>query len=393
MKTGDPGPGGLARQVAVVRAEPGADRAGRWTSAARTAPIVGLDLDLPLPARARELDRGRHHRDPQEHRGRARARPAEAAIGRHRELRLHRRPAGDQAHGARLPGGALQAEKLRELAEARRVRRRRLEGDLPSSGWPGHLHRRGARRAGPRRRGARDPDGGAGLRARAGARSCRTRQRAWLLQHAGSDEQQRALAAGIATGEERGTVGVRRERRARAGAGRGGGRRDRAAATRDGGRWSRPRATRDRAVDTIDPRAALARVPAAGGEALPGDDASARARPRSRARWPPSWSGVAQRAMEMAVEYAKDRKQFGRPIGAYQAVSHRCAQMLLETEGARSAVLLRGLDRRPRARVAPARGVDGEGLRVGRRLAGDARRRCRCTAGSASPGSTTCTSS
>jgi alkylation response protein AidB-like acyl-CoA dehydrogenase len=47
--------------------------------------------------------------------------------------------------------------------------------------------------------------------------------------------------------------------------------------------------------------------------------------------------GVAQRAMEMAVEYAKDRKQFDTPIGAFQAVSHRCAQMLLETEGARSA--------------------------------------------------------
>jgi alkylation response protein AidB-like acyl-CoA dehydrogenase len=46
--------------------------------------------------------------------------------------------------------------------------------------------------------------------------------------------------------------------------------------------------------------------------------------------------GVAQRTMEMAVEYAKDRKQFDRPIGAYQAVAHRCAQMLLETEGARS---------------------------------------------------------
>jgi alkylation response protein AidB-like acyl-CoA dehydrogenase len=47
--------------------------------------------------------------------------------------------------------------------------------------------------------------------------------------------------------------------------------------------------------------------------------------------------GVAQRAMEMAVEYAKDRKQFEIPIGSFQAVSHRCAQMLLETEGARSA--------------------------------------------------------
>ena len=47
-------------------------------------------------------------------------------------------------------------------------------------------------------------------------------------------------------------------------------------------------------------------------------------------------TGVAQRALDMAVEYAKDRKQFDRPIGAYQAISHRCAQMLLEVEGARS---------------------------------------------------------
>jgi len=49
-------------------------------------------------------------------------------------------------------------------------------------------------------------------------------------------------------------------------------------------------------------------------------------------------TGVAQRSLEMAVEYAKERQQFGRPIGAYQAVSHRCAQMLLETENSRSAV-------------------------------------------------------
>ena len=46
--------------------------------------------------------------------------------------------------------------------------------------------------------------------------------------------------------------------------------------------------------------------------------------------------GVGQRAMEMAVTYAKDRAQFDRPIGSYQAVSHRCAQMLLEVEGSRS---------------------------------------------------------
>src|SRR3954453_15324213 len=50
-------------------------------------------------------------------------------------------------------------------------------------------------------------------------------------------------------------------------------------------------------------------------------------------------TGVAQRALEMAIEYAKERQQFGRPIGSYQAVSHRCAQMLLETENSRSATL------------------------------------------------------
>jgi alkylation response protein AidB-like acyl-CoA dehydrogenase len=49
-------------------------------------------------------------------------------------------------------------------------------------------------------------------------------------------------------------------------------------------------------------------------------------------------TGIAQRTMEMAVAYAKDRQQFGRPIGSYQAVSHRCAQMLLETENSRSVV-------------------------------------------------------
>jgi alkylation response protein AidB-like acyl-CoA dehydrogenase len=48
-------------------------------------------------------------------------------------------------------------------------------------------------------------------------------------------------------------------------------------------------------------------------------------------------TGVAQRTLDMAVAYAKERQQFGRAIGAYQAVSHRCAHMLLDTENARSA--------------------------------------------------------
>jgi alkylation response protein AidB-like acyl-CoA dehydrogenase len=47
--------------------------------------------------------------------------------------------------------------------------------------------------------------------------------------------------------------------------------------------------------------------------------------------------GVCQRALDMTLEYVKDRKQFGVPVGSFQAVSHRCAQMLLHTESARSA--------------------------------------------------------
>jgi len=49
--------------------------------------------------------------------------------------------------------------------------------------------------------------------------------------------------------------------------------------------------------------------------------------------------GGAQRALDMAVEYAKIRHQFGRPIGSFQAIKHRCADLLLEVESLRSAVL------------------------------------------------------
>jgi alkylation response protein AidB-like acyl-CoA dehydrogenase len=47
--------------------------------------------------------------------------------------------------------------------------------------------------------------------------------------------------------------------------------------------------------------------------------------------------GGAQRCLEMSTEYAKTRLQFGRPIGSFQAIKHRCADMLVETEFAKSA--------------------------------------------------------
>ena len=47
--------------------------------------------------------------------------------------------------------------------------------------------------------------------------------------------------------------------------------------------------------------------------------------------------GGAQKVLDMSVEYAKVRVQFGRPIGSFQAIKHKCADMLLEVESAKSA--------------------------------------------------------
>ncbi|HEX4012131.1 MAG TPA: acyl-CoA dehydrogenase family protein [Solirubrobacteraceae bacterium] len=82
----------------------------------------------------------------------------------------------------------------------------------------------------------------------------------------------------------------------------------------------------------IDPTRRFATVSAdADGEALAADVGD-----RVRAALAAEVVGVCQRALEMTLEYVKDRKQFGVPVGSFQAVSHRCAQMLLYTESARS---------------------------------------------------------
>jgi len=52
--------------------------------------------------------------------------------------------------------------------------------------------------------------------------------------------------------------------------------------------------------------------------------------------------GGAQKTLDMSVEYAKERIQFGRPIGSFQAIKHKCADMLLEVESAKSAAYYAG---------------------------------------------------
>jgi alkylation response protein AidB-like acyl-CoA dehydrogenase len=156
-----------------------------------------------------------------------------------------------------------------------------------------------------------------------------------LIQVAGSDEQKQRWLPGLASGELRGAAGLVRG--------------DEAKLVPDGdaadvivlcggdARLIVERSAVDvEPVTTMDSTRRYARVRANGsGDALEGEHGPAVG--AALLAVSAELTGVAQRAMEMAVEYARDRKQFGRPIGAYQAVSHRCAQMLLETEGARSA--------------------------------------------------------
>lgn len=90
-------------------------------------------------------------------------------------------------------------------------------------------------------------------------------------------------------------------------------------------------------VDSVDPTRSTARVVFAedAGEPVGAGNACA-GLGRALVSISSELVGVCDRALSMTVEYVKDRRQFGVPVGSYQAVSHRCAQMLLETEQARS---------------------------------------------------------
>jgi alkylation response protein AidB-like acyl-CoA dehydrogenase len=100
----------------------------------------------------------------------------------------------------------------------------------------------------------------------------------------------------------------------------------------DAGRLVEPADARIEPLELVDATRSFARVSSSDGDPLAVETGMYPAIVAVAAEL----TGVARRAMEMAVEYAKDRQQFDRPIGAYQAVSHRCAEMLYDTEESRS---------------------------------------------------------
>jgi alkylation response protein AidB-like acyl-CoA dehydrogenase len=78
-------------------------------------------------------------------------------------------------------------------------------------------------------------------------------------------------------------------------------------------------------IATVDPGRPLRRLPTASGET-----------PRLRAAMAAEAVGIAQRALDLGVEHAKTRLQFGKPIGTYQAVSHQLADTYTDVELSRS---------------------------------------------------------
>jgi alkylation response protein AidB-like acyl-CoA dehydrogenase len=90
-------------------------------------------------------------------------------------------------------------------------------------------------------------------------------------------------------------------------------------------------------IDAIDPTRRYASLASGDGGADAGEPLGAGAAERVRIILAAELLGVCQRALEMTLEFVKDRKQFGVPVGSFQAVAHRCAQMLRDTESVRSA--------------------------------------------------------
>ncbi|SNT58495.1 Acyl-CoA dehydrogenase [Actinomadura meyerae] len=99
---------------------------------------------------------------------------------------------------------------------------------------------------------------------------------------------------------------------------------------------------RVRALPALDQTRGLARVDLADAPATPvsapgrGRDVLTLALSHAEVLLASEMVGGAQACLDMSVAYAKVREQFGRPIGSFQAIKHKCAEVLVELEGARA---------------------------------------------------------
>jgi len=217
------------------------------------------------------------------------------------------------------------SERVREHAEERRIDER-LWGELAELGWLGIA--------------IPEEHGGQGLghvelsilceelgRAVAPVPFLPTLLAGTVIAHAGSDEQRARWLPGLASGELRGAAGAPGVIPGAAGA-------DLIVVVHDGG--ARVLSERAEPVESIDPTRPAARVSGEAGEELPGPVSAGV--DRALVAIAAELVGICDRALTMTVQYVSERKQFGSPVGAFQAVSHRCAEMLLATEKARAAV-------------------------------------------------------
>ena len=157
-----------------------------------------------------------------------------------------------------------------------------------------------------------------------------------LIEQAGSHAQQERWLGGLASGE---TVGALGELVGGAAELVIGAPEAQVIVLIEEGRTARVLAAEEAEVEpiaSIDSMRSTARVsaPEDAGEPLEGDVAAGV--DRALVAVSSELVGVSDRALEMTVAYVKERRQFGVSVGSYQAVSHRCAQMLLDTEKARS---------------------------------------------------------
>ena len=210
--------------------------------------------------------------------------------------------------------------KVREAAERRRYDEA-LWAELVELGWPGIA--------------VADEHGGQGLGAVelavlveelgyacAATPFLSTAAAAAAIQAAGTDEQRARWLPGLAAGELTAGIGTRELAADAGGAG--------VVVLLDGDEAVLVDSPRAEPLTMIDPPRRFATVSGEGTPLGPG------AVDRVRAAVAAELVGVCQRALDMTLDYVKNRRQFGVPVGSFQAVSHRCAHMLLHTESARS---------------------------------------------------------